>query len=165
MPTNPARKFHMYSRKDSYRDYKKYKKEQSEECVSYAEYTRLLEAMLLAIARKLIYENFVFNIPNGLGKLYVKAMRCNWNAKNLNWDFKTKRNEGYWKKYLCDNTYGTAFGMKWNTRGKNFRNRVFYKFKHIKSVKAMKAGVGTRGLAAHINELANDPTKKQIARL
>lgn len=117
--------------------------------LTYNQYRDSINDMLLSVAVRLIYDDWIFIMPHKLGRLFIKEYKDNGTGKfRGKIDPYTSKKLGKQVKYLNLHTFGKAYGMKWDKPSRRFKNSVYYVFKHVKgSNRSTGKGVGTQGLS------------------
>ena len=132
-----------------------------DQIMPYKKYRMLMEDVLMRISKKIIYENYVFNMPYSLGTLYIKA--CSYNPDTAKIDYTKTKQAKTLVKFLNRHSFGYHFKFKWDKDYVSFRNRQYYNFKPVRGNDKNK--IGKTGLSHHIFDIAKDPNKKSYKRL
>ena len=146
MPTRLPKRYFTYTVKDFYRVHKKRSKQAApkKQVWDYKTYKAVMSDMYLALAEKMIKNNYLFIIPFRLGRLFLKEKQYK-TAGSGGFDYHKSNTIGRMVKYISS-TYGKVGFMVWNKKGTSFKNKTFYLFKAVDSQKAKQAGVGKRGI-------------------
>jgi len=151
-----------YRSKDIYKLYKA----TADDPVDFMIFMRILSRFNLYLV-KLLYNGFIFKIPNGLGNLliikkklqhvfddegnynYKKSRACtDWGETNKLWKAHPKLKHKKYIVYENEHTNGFSFKFKWSLRGHNNVKYVrWYAFKPTRTT--------SRGLATYVRENPN----------
>lgn len=166
MGTNLSKKHYSYTIKDFYKELRNRDKADGKKIVdiiTYKQYRALFEDLFQAISAKIIYENFMWYLPYGLGSIYIAAAKVN--PDNIQIDFLKTKKLGKVVRFLNRHTDGMYFRFRWNKEYVNFKNRSIYQFTAVASDYSFKKGIGKRALPKHIFDLAHDPEKRQYIKI
>jgi hypothetical protein len=132
-----------------------------DDIISYKNYRILMEAVFLRLAEKIIYENYIFNMPYSLGSIMIKAGKHDPDKAKI--DFIKTKQINKVVKFLNRHSFGYYFKFRWGKEYVAFRNRPYYNFKPIRGTD--KNRIGKTGLSHHIFDIAKDPNKKSYIRI
>ncbi len=146
--TNSVKRHFSYTINDAFKLYMK----ENGKVIDKKTYRIILEGFFELIAKKVIYENRVFQLPYSLGCFFIKKWKNSHRKKNPPIDKITSKKLKRRVLHMNMHTYNFLFGLKWNKEGVSFTNRAFYVFDHTRSSYAAKNGVGKIGMSKHIFE-------------
>lgn len=123
------------------------------------DWMRVAKRILYDLSILIIKENFIFHMPNRLGKIGIRKRKNS--GERLRVDWKKTKETGVLSHHLNRHTDWYYFQWHWDRRTSAncvFTNKSFYAFKPTDDKKRRK--VGKRGLAAWIIELSQNPYKR-----
>jgi len=161
--TNPVKKHFSRTIIDFFREYKKARKKENKNHIDEKKYKALIKDFFKELSLKIIKEQFMFIIPHGLGTIYIKSYKPDFEHAAI--DFQLTKKHGKVIKYLNLHSYGDSYKIRWDKRFVRFKNKAYYMFKLVDSTYATKRGIGKRGMGRTIKEAAKNPTKKKYVKL
>lgn len=167
MPNNtiPTKKHFSCTIKDFYAEYRKEKKKTIaiKEIIPYQIYRQILRDLFLAISKKIIYENFTFMMPYGLGSLLVKSRKID--PKDAKIDYISSKKYKKPIKFLNTHSFGYSFFVAWDKSYVRFKNYTMYLYKNTKSKQASDKGIGVKGLSNEIKRKSLNKNERSYLRM
>lgn len=114
-----------YTFRDMYLDYIKDVDKDSTYYVTYLEYVELCSIFYQMIVKAIVNDGIKFNMPNGLGDVFVRKDKTNIRGtKPINWELTIK--EGKIIYELNEHTGGYGYKFFW-TKPYNIKNKFMYR--------------------------------------
>lgn len=163
--TQPVRRHFSCTIKDFYAEYRKEKKKvvKVKDIIPYTTYRHIFRDLFLAISKKIIYENFTFMMPYGLGSLLVKSRKVN--PKDAPIDYNASRIYKKPIKHLNLHSFGYSFSIAWDKSYVRFKNYTSYLYKNTQSKQAEDKGIGKKGLGDEIKRKSQNPNERSYLRM
>jgi hypothetical protein len=165
MATTPTKKSFSCTIKDFYAEYRKERKKTiaTKDVIPYNTYKEVFREFFLAISKKIIYENFTFMMPYGLGSLLVKSRKVN--PKDAAIDYNLSKIYKKPIKHLNTHSFGYTFSVFWDKSYVRFKNYTMYLYKNTKSKQAQDKGIGRKGLSDEIIRRSNNPNERSYLKM
>ncbi len=122
--TNLPKKFHVFSERDFWKEYKKDCFRKDITPLSYPEYRDLITGLFLEIRNDILINKSPVSLPNGIGRLWLKKRKRKVTG-NLSKILSVKD----YIKFATSRKKTYKYSIVWDRKDSNIKNKIFYKFK------------------------------------